>query len=348
MAALLSDYHHHRDQKKQSAIRGSSIPSTSWRVLDLCCAPGLKLCAIVDWLRQQQAIHNSPLLSGKKPVVVGVDISEKRLAACRKIVQKYQIEPFIGSDSSAQRQEESSLPIGGDVVRIQLYHNDGTKFGKEPTELTFDSTIAIEERLQLGKRKRLNKSARARQKKKLKEISTEDMQWNPIVDEKKGEKLSVERFDRVLVDAECSTDGSLRHVKKRIAKSRADDARASSEEPSSFAISQLTSEQQLAELVDLQRGLAEAGFLLLKKGGFMVYSTCSFSYEQNEEVVQWLLENYPSEARIVPLEFADSGQEEGRIPGTVRLFPNFCRQNKQSNIQLSGGGFFLAKIRKLE
>lgn len=45
-------------------------------VLDLCCAPGAKLCALADALQ----------LSG---TLTGVDVSEERLAACRTLCVKY-------------------------------------------------------------------------------------------------------------------------------------------------------------------------------------------------------------------------------------------------------------------
>ena len=45
--------------------------------------------------------------------------------------------------------------------------------------------------------------------------------------------------------------------------------------------------------------LLRNGFRLLRPGGRLVYSTCSFSLRQNEEVVQWLLDS-EAEARLVP------------------------------------------------
>ena len=48
-------------------------------VLDLCCAPGAKLCAIADGMQLQGT-------------VTGVDVSEERLAACRTLCLKYGIQ----------------------------------------------------------------------------------------------------------------------------------------------------------------------------------------------------------------------------------------------------------------
>jgi ubiquinone/menaquinone biosynthesis C-methylase UbiE len=46
------------------------------QVLDLCCCPGLKLCAMADFLKDRDAF------------IVGVDVSENIMALCKKIVQR--------------------------------------------------------------------------------------------------------------------------------------------------------------------------------------------------------------------------------------------------------------------
>ena len=50
-------------------------PQPGEHVLDLCCAPGAKLCAIADAM-------------GLRGSVTGVDVSAERLAACRTLCQK--------------------------------------------------------------------------------------------------------------------------------------------------------------------------------------------------------------------------------------------------------------------
>ena len=130
----------------------------------------------------------------------------------------------------------------------------------------------------------------------------------------------MKRFDRVLVDAECSTNGSSKHyVQQRVLRTAAanttgDDATASN--PT------LTDPRQLESLVALQKGLIQisSGFKLFKPGGVLVYSTCSLSIDQNEAVVEWLLEKHPKEAHVMPVSFscASSRITEGSIMQSSR------------------------------
>ena len=353
VAALLSDYHDRKTTKSEKK------KSEGWRVLDMCTAPGIKLCCIADWLRQQTTDSDDAASN----VVVGVDCSEHRLATCRKIIEKYQIEPFISDRElpSAARPQGYSARSDQCGVRIRLYQNDGTEFGREEKpNLIFDSEIAIQQRIKLGKRKRRNKKTRYFERKLLRGLDAVDERTQSRRDGElpKESHHEILHFDRVLVDAECSTDGSLKHVQERFGKEQG-------ETPKPLTNTQLTNHDELADLVELQRRLAATGFRLLKNNGLMVYSTCSLCEEQNEGVVRWLLTQYPS-ASVVPLDFSafdpsesssDSPQtiKEGSIPGTMRFFPSLVDSkvpvpaSRAPNGQyVFGGGFFLAKIVKSE
>jgi 16S rRNA C967 or C1407 C5-methylase (RsmB/RsmF family) len=303
-------------EEKESIVT-SNISEDEIRVLDLCCCPGLKLCMIADQLRSRQ----------KQATVVGVDVSELRMALCKKIVNKYQIDV----------ETCGSLPEEG--TKIQLYCQDGTSFGIRPQEinLVFDSRSALEEMKVRGKRKKMNKSARARERKRLKLLASTDWASNNDDDddattEKDMKPPMIKPFDYVLVDSECSTDASLKHMKERL-KSNGLEKNI-----------MLTDETKLADLVDLQKRLIESGFRLLKGGGTMVYSTCSLSYDQNEKVVQWLLDT-KTDAFLIPVHFPMAKSKlviEGSLPGSVRFYPNVG----QNSTEFFGDGFFLAKLGK--
>jgi 16S rRNA C967 or C1407 C5-methylase (RsmB/RsmF family) len=159
------------------------------------------------------------------------------------------------------------------------------------------------------------------------------------VDEKLATATTQTLFDRVLVDAECSSDGAIRHIQKR--------------QSSTVLKEAAWTDSNLDELIDLQKRLIDSGYRLLESGGILVYSTCSLSKRQNEEVVNWLLNKY-NESFIIPVSFGDSSELEfiqvGGIPGTVRFNPFVSRDepiNSNEHSMLAGGGFFLAKLGKM-
>jgi 16S rRNA C967 or C1407 C5-methylase (RsmB/RsmF family) len=323
VAALLTEKYDVESAKSESMESSSA----DFRVLDLCCCPGLKLCVIADLLASSE----------KSVSVIGVDISENRLSLCKNIVKKYHVNP---STSGRMKGRVSNS-------RIRIYHADGVSFGtkSEADHLVFDSRAALEESSHAGKRKRMNKSARAREKKKLRQLTSLDENGNAS----QGPDFltvssAIKPFDRVLVDAECSTDGSIKHIQQQLQKS----VSAGSHKAHLFENRTLTDPIRLGKLVDLQKGLIASGFRLLKSGGYLVYSTCSLSTEQNENVVHWLLDNNQGSAEIVPVTFnVDSvAVIEGSLSGTVRFLPALPKEDDPKENDFFGGGFFLAKIRK--
>ena len=124
--------------------------------------------------------------------------------------------------------------------------------------------------------------------------------------------------DVMLVDAPCSGSGMFRK-----------DQTTANEW--SESVVKLCSERQ-------QRILADS-IPCLKTGGILLYSTCSYSVEENEEVADWLCEHYGMEPVEIPIHDAwgieQSRSEERGCPG-YRFYPH----------RLRGEGFFLAAFRK--
>ena len=388
VAALLLDDHDvpANPQQKTSGIGqvvsnasadDANATRTSLRVLDLCCSPGLKLCTMADLLSDNAT-------------VVGVDISESRISLCKKIITKYHINQQTSGSSAYNTGRVGHVDTTSSCARIRLYCQDGTHFGlssfRDDDKLVFDSEISREdEHVVAGKRKRMNKSARARQQKRLRTIAhldfvdacnntTQEGCKSQDEEQEKQEEHNIcniccHLFDRVLVDAECSTDGAIKHLKHKIKQEQNSTKRSDEKTTSAFSksgIFKLGDEGAMAELVDLQQRLILSGFRLLKRGGALVYSTCSLSEEQNEGVVNWLLEQHP-DAFIMPVSIdASDGNgvskeesfliSEGGIPGTIRFRPKLLHvspPNESSNTSASsenellfGGGFWLAKIGK--
>jgi NOL1/NOP2/sun family putative RNA methylase len=140
----------------------------------------------------------------------------------------------------------------------------------------------------------------------------------------RGESFPLaEAFDRVLVDAPCSAEGTLRREK---------------------TLRQGAYPSVIKRMALLQRRLILRGYDLLRPGGTLVYSTCTFAPEENEAVVAFLLDE--RDARLEPAALpvvASSGLakwEDAVFPhgmeACVRVYPH----------ELDSGGGFLARLRK--
>lgn len=71
-------------------------------------------------------------------------------------------------------------------------------------------------------------------------------------------------------------------------------------------------EESVTSLAKLQREILKTVHTYVKKGGVLVYSTCTIDRAENEDNVQWFLENYPefelvSEKQMLPGETGNDG-----------------------------------------
>lgn len=133
-------------------------------------------------------------------------------------------------------------------------------------------------------------------------------------------------FDRVLVDAPCSCEGTIRK---------------------NSGITEELIAGGYRENVGLQVELLKRAFRLCRKGGRVVYSTCTFAPEENELVVGALLEEVGDAAELLPAEIP--GLESS--PGLTRwegreLAPALARTLRVWPHQNDTGGFFVAVIEK--
>lgn len=302
------------DAASGAAVSALNI-SPGDHVLDLCAAPGAKLCMILDLLRD----------SGS---VTGVDVARHRLAACRTMVQKYAL---------------------GDHCR--LFVADGATFSLMPTRVSTNSKFSDEstsenkidvfkgwtskrpwkERRRAAKARKTNSLVLASQNSDPELIfygqhsgvigCSRDEVYRTVGDN----LLSSFGYDKVLVDAECTHDGSIRHVQKfehwgwQTLQRRVLDA------------------ERTDDLTNLQFRLLSNGFRLLKTGGSLIYSTCSLTVAQNEAVVgRFLSENLSAE--LVDIEASKTWPcKSGRISKTLRFDP----------VTSQTSGLFVAKFTKL-
>lgn len=91
-----------------------------------------------------------------------------------------------------------------------------------------------------------------------------------------------ERFDRILLDAPCSSESRFR-----------------SDDPASYAHWSL---RKVEEMARKQKRLFYSAVQCLKPGGVLVYSTCSFSPEENEAVVTRALKVFGPALHVEKIE----------------------------------------------
>ena len=119
-------------------------------------------------------------------------------------------------------------------------------------------------------------------------------------------------FDKIILDAPCSGSGMFRKENKML-------------EDWSY--------QKVLKYAEIQKQLILMCYKMLKPGGTMVYSTCSFSYEEDEEVVEHLLNN--TDASLKEIEKSPLYYVSDKGYG-VHLLPSF----------FPGEGHYIALINK--
>lgn len=121
-----------------------------------------------------------------------------------------------------------------------------------------------------------------------------------------------ESFDRILVDAPCSGEGMFR---KDMANARA------------------WSVEKVEDCAKIQREITQQAARMLRPGGWMLYSTCTFSVEENEGTIAHLLTVCPE------LELAEISGQPGFMPGRSD-FLRYEREESGTWKALRGAGVF--------
>lgn len=151
---------------------------------------------------------------------------------------------------------------------------------------------------------------------------------NTVVTSLPGQRigyLANEYFDKVLLDAPCSLEGTIRNTPEALTG---------------------WNKSKIKRLSKLQKGLINSAYKSLKPGGSLVYSTCTFAPEENEAVIDYLLNKYSDvscepitissiKTRPAILNWGEANFAES-IKNAIRIYP----QDNDTE------GFFVAKIRK--
>jgi 16S rRNA (cytosine1407-C5)-methyltransferase len=140
-------------------------------------------------------------------------------------------------------------------------------------------------------------------------------------------KKCPEMFDRILLDAPCSSE-----------------ARFKTHDPKSMSYWSI---HKVKETSKLQQRMLLSAYDALKVGGRLVYSTCSFSPEENESPLNYLLKRHGDHLRTLPINLPFDniqkplekwGKEtyDERIQNAVRILPTDTID-----------GFFICLLEKL-
>lgn len=146
-----------------------------------------------------------------------------------------------------------------------------------------------------------------------------------VLSEEPGKLIDYFRnyFDKILIDAPCSGEGMFRKDKKMV--------KAWEEHGPEF-------------FSKLQRNIIIQAAEMLRPGGMLLYSTCTFDSLENEQTIEYLLEEFPE------FQICDIAPYEGFAPGmphigisgnkelskTVRIFPH----------KMQGEGHYVALLKK--
>lgn len=105
-------------------------------------------------------------------------------------------------------------------------------------------------------------------------------------------------FDKIVIDAPCSGEGMFK------------------KEPAAI---EAWSAEHVSACANRQRKIIDSALKMLRRGGAIVYSTCTFAEEENEENIDYIINNYPWMELVK----------------TTKLYPHTCR----------GEGHFAALLR---
>ncbi|MBI2044295.1 RsmB/NOP family class I SAM-dependent RNA methyltransferase [Candidatus Pacearchaeota archaeon] len=153
---------------------------------------------------------------------------------------------------------------------------------------------------------------------------------NEIITRSSGQRLCEQLkkqgflFDKILLDAPCSGEGTLRSTPRSI---------------------QMWNIQRVYRMSKEQKRLLISALEVLKIGGEIVYSTCTHAPEENEEVIDSILNEFKNikvEKIILPIK-CKSGLTSWKGKNYNKELKNSCRIYPHIS---DTEGFFIAKLRK--
>ena len=142
----------------------------------------------------------------------------------------------------------------------------------------------------------------------------------------KGEKIGEihkEEFDKILLDAPCSGEGTF------LANG-----------PKTYISWSLRTVNELAKL---QRKLIKSAYEALKPNGVMVYSTCTINVEEDEKIVDWAIKKL--NLKIIDTNF--NIEEKCTLPIITENMDKSINKTIKIMPSKNMEGFYIAKLKKI-
>lgn len=130
-------------------------------------------------------------------------------------------------------------------------------------------------------------------------------------------------FDKILVDAPCSGEGMFRK---------------------SNSMTKAWESNGVDLFVNLQRSILKEVVKMLKPGGMLIYSTCTFSPEENEQAMEYLLDLDDS-LELAELPMFD-GFDKGHAQWNINNVKNIEYTRRIWPHKIKGEGHFIALVKK--
>ena len=125
-----------------------------------------------------------------------------------------------------------------------------------------------------------------------------------------------ETFDRILLDAPCSSERHVMESEKYLAE---------------------WSQKRISHIAITQGSLLASAVDALKPGGQMIYSTCALSKMENDDVVRKILKKRKGKVRVLEMKPDIPGTDQTEFG--LQMLPDRCAGR---------GPIFCAKLEKLE
>ncbi|KAL4434559.1 hypothetical protein ABPG74_007343 [Tetrahymena malaccensis] len=350
-----------------AAVIKSLDPQKGEKVLDLCCCPGMKLCNIAD-------------IIGTEGKAFGVDINETRLNTCRSIVKKYKLDHIIKLELADGTTYDKESQFDRVLVDAECTH-DGSlkhlaKFIKNQKAVIEDmqnsakeTTDNNEQNLDKEQNNLQNKSNNNEDSKNaqnqidnnqvesLNKSTDKQVEHNDTYQEETNQSVDTldsqvkdnQKVPQLQKDKKQGTEKKisnreLKRRKKQMEKNNSNIYTQKKVKKNEWSMEDFQERVldpiKLQNIVDLQKKLLTNGFKLCKEGGYIVYSTCSFARNQNEDVVEWFLNEFKDQVESVhPFNNDVSNMpacKPGFIQNTVRFDPFVSKS----------GGMFVSKFIK--